>query len=185
MYHFFTYAKALRMRLRGLLLTWVLRCMGCTVGGGLRAAGWPVFRLYPKGNVHLGKGVTLGRDVTFEIDPGASLRVGNHVFLSDRVVLSTLSEITLGDWVSIAENTGIRGAFHQLAPHALAVQQPSDTAPIRIDRGVGIGANAVVMMGVHLPEGAIIGANTVVLRGVTYLPNGIYAGAPARLIRMR
>jgi acetyltransferase-like isoleucine patch superfamily enzyme len=41
------------------------------------------------------------------------------------------------------------------------------------------------MMGVHLPEGAIIGANTVVLRGVTYLPNGIYAGAPARLIRMR
>lgn len=151
----------------------------------MRAAGWPLFRQYPSRNFTIGKGLTLGKDVTFEIAPEANLHIGQGVFLSDRVVLSTLSTITLGDRVSIAENTGIRGSFHQLKPGVLAVDQPSDTAPIVIETGVGIGASAVVMMGVHLPPGAIVGANAVLSGKLRYEANGVYAGVPAKLVRMR
>jgi len=179
------YLKAANMRFRGMCTTLLLRSMHCTVGKGLRAAGWPVFRLYPSGNFSLGHNVTLGKDVTFEIPECAILHIGNNVFLSDRVVLSTLTKITLGDYVSIAENTGIRGSFHQLSAHELAVKQPSDSAPIHIGRGVGIGANSTILMGVHLPEGAIVGANSVLSKSVTYEVNGIYAGVPAKLLRYR
>jgi len=180
-----TYLKAANMRFRGKCITLLLISMGCKVGKGLRADGWPVFRLYPFGNFTLGHNVTLGKDVTFEIPEGAKLHIGNNVFLSDRVVLATLTEIAIGDWVSIAENTGIRGSFHQLSAHELAVKQPSDSAPIHIGRGVGIGANSTILMGVQLPEGAIVGANSVLSKSVTYEVNGIYAGVPAKLLRYR
>jgi len=173
------------MRIKGLLLTLTLRAMGCSIGRGLRAAGLPVFRLYPSGNIKIGNNLTLGKDVTFEIAPGANLQIGNNVYLSDRVVLSTLTEINIGDWVSIAENTGIRGSFHQLKASELAVAQSSDSAPVRIDLGVGIGANTTILMGVHLPEGAIVGANSVVNGKIKYESNGIYAGSPARLLKFR
>lgn len=181
----FTYKKAMGMRLRGMLLSIQLRTMGCKVGPGLRAEGWPQFRLYPSGNFEIGRRLTLGRDVTFEIARGATLQIGDGVFLSDRVVLSTLTHIQIGDRVSIAENTGVRGAFHQLRATALAVDQASDSAPIHIEKGVGIGAGTVILMGVHLPEGAIVGANAVLHGKMRYEANGIYAGAPAKLLRMR
>ncbi len=181
----FSYERAASMRIRGATLTIMLRAMGCKVGRGLRALGWPVFRLYPSGNINIGNNLTLGKDVTFEIAKEGALLIGNNVFLSDRVVLSTLTEISLGDWVSIAENTGIRGSFHQLKASALAVVQPSDSNPIRIGRGAGIGANTTILMGVDLPEGAIVGANSVLNSKVKYEPNGIYAGAPARLLKIR
>lgn len=173
------------MRLRGMLLSIQLRAMGCKVGSGLRAEGWPIFRLYPSGNFSIGNKLTLGKDVTFEIPPQGSLHIGNCVSLSDRVVLSTLSSIVLGDYVSIAENTGLRGAFHQLGATELAIRQASDSKPIKIDRGVGIGAGSILLMGVHLPEGAIVGANAVLHGKIPYVANGIYAGAPAKLLRMR
>jgi acetyltransferase-like isoleucine patch superfamily enzyme len=181
----FSYKSAGIMRLRGMILTLMLRALGCKTGKGLRASGWPIFRLYPSGNITIGNNLTLGKDVTFEIAPEATLSIGNKVYLSDRVVLSTLTKIAVGDWVSIAENTGIRGSFHQLKASELAVAQPSDSEPVRIDRGVGIGANTTILMGVHLPEGAIVGANSVLNSKVKYEPNGIYAGSPARLLKFR
>ncbi len=180
-----TYGQAGNFRLRGMLLKFLLRSMGCKVGKRLRAAGWPIFRLYPSGNVEIGDNVTLGREVTFEIASYARLKIGNHVNLSDRLVLSTLSEIVLEDWVSIAENCGIRGSFHQTSASTLAVLQPSDSEPIHVGKGVGIGANSTILMGVFLPEGAIVGAHSLLNNKVAYQPYGIYAGAPARLIRVR
>ena len=75
-----TYLKAANMRFRGMCLTLLLRSMGCKVGKGLRAAGWPVFRLYPSGNstilmgVHLPEGAIVGansvlsKSVTYEVN---------------------------------------------------------------------------------------------------------------------
>jgi len=179
------YRMALSMRVKGLLLTWMLRSLGCKVGRGMRVRSWPIFRMYPSGNMCIGERLTLGKDVTFEIAQGATLHIGDGVYLSDRVVLSTLTSIHLGKRVSIAENTAIRGSFHRLSASALAVDQPSDSAPVRIDDGVGIGAGAVLLMGVHLPAGAIVGANAVLSGKTRYEVNGIYAGVPARLVRMR
>ncbi len=52
-----------------------------------------------------------------------------------------------------------------------------------IDHDVWIGANAIVMQGVHIGTGAVIGANAVVTKDVP--PFAIAVGIPAKVIRYR
>jgi acetyltransferase-like isoleucine patch superfamily enzyme len=57
------------------------------------------------------------------------------------------------------------------------------TAPIHIGDNVWIGAKATITRGVTIGDNAVVGANSVVTGDVP--ADAVYAGAPARLIRMR
>jgi len=58
-----------------------------------------------------------------------------------------------------------------------------DHRPVRIGRHCIVGSGSVILPGVTLEEGSIVGALSLVINNCDAF--GIYAGAPARLIKKR
>jgi len=56
-----------------------------------------------------------------------------------------------------------------------------ESKKITVGDGCWIGANSVIMPGVHIGSGVVIGAGSVVNKNC--LDNSVYAGVPARRIR--
>lgn len=96
-----------------------------------------------------------------------SIRIGNRVNIQDGSVLHTLyqkSTIEIGDDVSIGHNVVIHGA--KIRDFAL------------------IGMGAIVMDDAEVGEGALVAAGSVVLGKTKIGPNEMWAGAPAKFIKM-
>ncbi len=96
-----------------------------------------------------------------------SIRIGNRVNIQDGSVLHTLyqkSTIEIGDDVSIGHNVTVHGA--KIHDYAL------------------IGMGAVVMDDAVVGEGAIVAAGSVVLSRTQIGPNEMWAGAPAKFVKM-
>jgi carbonic anhydrase/acetyltransferase-like protein (isoleucine patch superfamily) len=95
-----------------------------------------------------------------------SIRIGNRSNIQDGAVLHTLyqkSTIEIGNNVSIAHNAVIHGA--------------------KIQDGVLVGMNAVVLDDVVIGEGSIIAAGSVVLSNTQIEAGSIYAGTPAKFVK--
>ncbi len=96
-----------------------------------------------------------------------SIRIGNRVNIQDGSVLHTLyqkSTIEIGDDVSIGHNVVIHGA--KIRDFAL------------------IGMGAIVMDDAVVGEGALVAAGSVVLGKTIIGPNEMWAGAPAKFVKM-
>lgn len=96
-----------------------------------------------------------------------SIRIGNCVNIQDGSVLHTLyqkSTIEIGDHVSIGHNVVIHGA--KIRDYAL------------------IGMGAVVMDDAEVGEGALVAAGSVVLSRTKIGPHEMWAGAPAKFVKM-
>lgn len=96
-----------------------------------------------------------------------TITIGNRVNIQDGSVLHTLyqkSTIEIGDDVSIGHNVVIHGAkIHNLAL---------------------VGMGATVMDDAEVGEGAIVAAGSVVLSRTKIGPYELWAGAPAKFIKM-
>lgn len=96
-----------------------------------------------------------------------SIRIGDRVNIQDGSVLHTLyqkSTIELGNDVSIGHNVVIHGA--KIRDYAL------------------IGMGAVVMDDAEVGEGALVAAGSVVLSRTKIGPHEMWAGAPAKFVKM-
>ena len=96
-----------------------------------------------------------------------TITVGNRVNIQDGSVLHTLyqkSTIEIGDDVSIGHNVVIHGA--KIRDFAL------------------IGMGAIVMDDAEVGEGALVAAGSVVLGMTKIGPNEMWAGAPAKFVKM-
>lgn len=96
-----------------------------------------------------------------------SIRIGDRVNIQDGSVLHTLyqkSTIEIGNDVSIGHNVVIHGAkIHDLAL---------------------IGMGAIVMDDAEVGEGALVAAGSVVLSRTKIGPHEMWAGAPAKFVKM-
>lgn len=180
-----TVCRNLRYRCKGRWFKLYLLLHGCEVGKGLKCIEFPKFREIPKKNIFIGNNVTLGRNITFEIGNKGKLTLGNNVLLADNILLSTISEIKVGDWAAIAENVSIRGSFHEMKKDQPYRLQGSVSMPIIIEEDAGIGAGCVVLMGVVVPKGAFIGSNSTVTKKDDLEEYGIYGGTPLKLLKKR
>lgn len=96
-----------------------------------------------------------------------SIRVGNRVNIQDGSVLHTLyqkSTIEIGNDVSIGHNVVIHGA--KIKDYAL------------------IGMGAIVMDDAEVGEGALVAAGSVVLSRTKIGNHEMWAGAPAKFVKM-
>jgi acetyltransferase-like isoleucine patch superfamily enzyme len=181
----FEYVLALRYRLNGFLVMVFLRILGCRVGRGLKCLRFPVFRDIPYKNIEIGNRVSFGKGVIFEISETGSLILEDEVVIGDHVKLSSAAKIHMKKWSGIAENSSIRGSFHRLSRKMPYMKQEDRKADILIGEDVLIGANSLILMGSHIPDGVVIGALSLVRDSDKVHPYGIFAGSPLKHIRDR
>tara|TARA_B100000989_G_scaffold282906_1_gene248371 strand:- start:209 stop:769 length:561 start_codon:yes stop_codon:yes gene_type:complete len=154
----------------------------------------------------------LGRDVMVSekcsIYEPHNISIGDYSRIDDFCVIS--GTVTLGRNVHIAVQCNLAGGepgitmddFAGLAYGVQVFAQSDDYSgkhltnptvpdiykveskkPVHLSRHVIIGANSVIMPGVHIAEGCSVGALSLVNRSTE--PWGIYVGAPARRVKER
>lgn len=118
------------------------------------------------GDVEIGDGssVWFGAVVRGDVN---SIRIGKNVNVQDGAVLHTLYEKSvtiLEDNVSIGHNAIIHGA--------------------KVEEGALVGMGAIVMDHVVVGRGALVAAGAVVLSNTVIEPEALYAGTPAKFVKM-
>lgn len=133
-------------------------------------------------------GAKIGKGVVFYpgvwIAPGRNLTVCDNVDLAKDVLITTSGGVFIGKDTLVGYKTQILSTNHSIPPAGQKIP-PSGDVPgyIKIENDVWIGAGCIITAGVTIGQGAVVAAGSVVTKDV--VSNGIVAGVPARLLRMR
>lgn len=114
----------------------------------------------------------------FYTDCGKNITIGKRVFLNMGCKFQDQGGIVIEDNVLIGHNVVLATLNHDPDPEK---RQDMIPRPIRIEKNVWIGSNAVILPGVTVGEGAIVAAGAVVSRNVP--PRTVVGGIPARVIK--
>jgi acetyltransferase-like isoleucine patch superfamily enzyme len=175
----------------------VLRVLGCPYGRRFRVDGHVIVRAARRGAIRIGENVTIksraGSNLVGKTNSAilhcwgeGRISIGDHSGCSF-AILSSQSSICIGQHVNIGGNARIYDHdFHALDDlsrrDAVADVAACKTAPIVIGDDVLIGANAIILKGVHVGDRSVIGAGAVVaLKNIP--PDSLVAGNPAQVIR--
>ena len=115
--------------------------------------------------------------------PGAEIHIGAHSGLSG-VTIMCAKRVEIEEYVGIGANVMIYdNDMHAVNPYLRMNDNDKHTKAKEIVIGdyAWIGANSIILKGVHIGKGAVIGAGSVVTSDVPELT--IYAGNPARYIK--
>ena len=114
---------------------------------------------------------------------GGCIRLGNEIRINRGCIITSYSNISIGDFTIIGEYTSIRDANHGMEKNAPMRYQAHTFAPINIGRDVWLGRGCCVLPDVTIGEGSVIGANSVVTKDIPSF--SIAAGVPAKVIGKR
>ena len=132
------------------------------------------------------------KPVNARIEPGAIIR--DRVEIGDRAVIMMGAVINIGAVIGsdtmidmgavLGGRATVGSRCHVGAGAVLAgVVEPASATPVILEDDVLIGANAVVIEGVHIGKNAVVAAGSVVISDVP--DNAVVAGVPARVIKTK
>lgn len=115
---------------------------------------------------------------------GRNLVLGDDVDLAAGVLITTDGGVSIGDRTLIGYGTKILSSNHVVPPlPAKIFDAGHEKKPVKIEEDVWIGANCVILPGVHIGRNSIVAAGSVVTKNI---PAGVVAaGVPARIIKER
>ena len=132
------------------------------------------------------------KGINARIEPGAIIReqveIGDNAVIMMGAVINIGAVIGPGTMIDMGAILGGRATVgrscHIGAGAVLAgVIEPASATPVIVEDNVLVGANAVVIEGVHVGENAVVAAGAVVIEDV---PAGaVVAGCPAGVIKMK
>lgn len=111
---------------------------------------------------------------------GKNIHFGNSVYANFNLTLVDDCDIFVGDNVMFGPNVTISVGTHPIHPN-LRRKKAQYNVPIYIEDNVWIGAQSVVLPGVHIGENTVIGAGSVVTKSIP--ANVVAVGNPCRVIR--
>ncbi|MEI0605085.1 2,3,4,5-tetrahydropyridine-2,6-dicarboxylate N-acetyltransferase [Brachyspira alvinipulli] len=129
-------------------------------------------------------------NVNARIEPGAIIRdkvkIGDNAVIMMGAIINIGAEVGEGTMIDMGAVLGGRAIVgkncHVGAGTVIAgVIEPPSAKPVIIEDNVVIGANAVIIEGVHVGKNAVIGAGAVVIEDV--LDNQVVVGNPAKVIK--
>ena len=132
------------------------------------------------------------KDVPARIEPGALIReqveIGANAVIMMGAVINIGAVVGEGTMIDMGAVLGGRATVgkncHIGAGAVLAgVIEPASAKPVVIEDGVLVGANAVVIEGVHVDKNAVVAAGAVVIEDVP--ENAVVAGCPAKVIKQK
>ena len=105
---------------------------------------------------------------------GAVINIGAVIGKGTMIDMGTVlgGRATVGDHCHIGAGTVLAG-----------VVEPASATPVIVEDNVVIGANAVVIEGVHIGKNAVVAAGAIVIEDVP--ENAVVAGSPARIVKMK
>lgn len=115
----------------------------------------------------------------FYADYGRNITVGKGVFINSGCCFQDQGGIEIGDNALIGQQVVLATLNHDLSPKRRGNMSPS---PIKIGKGVWIGAHATILSGVTIGDGAVVAAGAVVNRDVP--PKAVVGGVPAKIIKI-
>ena len=163
---------------------------GVTCLDNVRFVGRPLISRAPESSILLSKGVRINSALRsnvlgcFQPSVLRTMASGARLELHERVGVSA-AVLIAGNSIIIGEGTIIgSGAmifdndFHlPLENWKWSVEYQTNSRPVRIGRGVFIGARAIILKGVTIGDRAVIGAGAVVTKDVP--ANALAVGNPA------
>lgn len=129
-------------------------------------------------------------NINARIEPGAVIRdkvkIGDNAVIMMGAIINIGAEVGEGTMIDMGAVLGGRAIVgkncHVGAGAVVAgVIEPPSAKPVIIEDNVVIGANAVIIEGVHIGKNAVIGAGAVVIEDV--LDNQVVVGNPAKVIK--
>jgi acetyltransferase-like isoleucine patch superfamily enzyme len=113
---------------------------------------------------------------------GGDIEIGANVFFNRFCSVISRAGIEIGSDCLFGPNVGIYDHDHGFDDPSQPIWMQEHTAEaISIGSNVWVGANVVVTAGARIEDGTVVAANSVVTG--TLEGGGMYAGAPARLVR--
>jgi NDP-sugar pyrophosphorylase family protein len=165
-----------------------LRMRGCEVQGKLILNGVPHVQKKGVGRIVIGDGVTINSSLWSNplntkgatrlfVGSGALLELKKDSGISGSQLVANIGiEIGEGSFVG----AGCLLCDSDMHEVPLGSRREIRLAPIRIGKGVFVGARSIVLKGVTIEDGAVIGAGSVVTRDI---PKGeTWVGNPARRV---
>lgn len=133
-----------------------------------------------KNIVRIGKNCRIQRNVYF--GDGNNVEIGNNCQINENV---RLDNVKIGNSVMIARDAVFLGKMHNFSSVEIPMNEQEITSSNRtvIENDVWIGIRVIVMPGISISKGSIVAAGAVLTKDT--VPYGIYAGVPAKLIRLR
>lgn len=110
---------------------------------------------------------------------GSVLEIGKDTYFSGPITIHVKKRIVIGNDCSIAWNCTILDSNY----HNVDVKSEIKTNEVMIGDRVWVGCNVTILQGVTIGDDVIVGAGSVVTTNL--ISEGVYAGNPAKLIRMR
>lgn len=139
--------------------------------GGFKA--WLLRRF----GARVGKGLVIKPNVRIKYP--WRLTVGDHCWIGQGVWIDNLADVRVGDHVCISQAVYLCTGSHDYRRRSFDLI----TAPIAIETGTWIGAQAMVLPGCAVGANALVAAGAVVRQSVN--PGEIVAGNPARCVSRR
>lgn len=108
-----------------------------------------------------------------DVTIGDHTRIGLHN--------TVIGPVAIGSHVNLAQGVVVTALNHRFDRKDVPIdEQGVETRPVTIDDDVWIGANAVVLPGVHIGRHAVVAAGAVVTHDVA--PCTVVGGVPARVL---
>jgi acetyltransferase-like isoleucine patch superfamily enzyme len=93
-----------------------------------------------------------------------------------------IGPVTIGSHVNLAQGITVTALNHNFEDAEKRIdEQDVSTTPVTIEDDVWIGANAVILPGVHIGSHCVVAAGAVVTKDVP--PHSLVAGVPAKVIK--
>ena len=133
--------------------------------------------IFSGGKVRIGNFLMTRGPMYLKCTEGAQIQIGDDCFFNHNCSITSAEKVIIGDGCMFANNLIIIDHDHLIKNGSVCGEL--ETQPVCIENHVWVGANVIILKGVHIGEGAVIAAGAVVTKDVPAHSKAM--GVPAKV----